>query len=146
MSDELKNAIVLIIAVSFALNFIAPSLVGNSSYNAYKPASRNIADISYSGHLGHTALAYDNPFPGLFPESYRGDIQQELYPQNPEFVTCGLCTCLTGRYSLRPMNPISQYTGESSEADCKLTCQNSGFNFVAFAEKEVVACDYMSTR
>lgn len=151
MSEELKNAIVLIIAVSLALNFIAPSLIGNSAYSqssqyhAYKPASRDIIDTSYSGHLGQTPTAYDNPFPGLFPDSYKDD-RVDLYQPVPQFETCGLCTCFTGRFSERPISPINQYTGELSEASCKLTCQKSSSDFIAFSSEEIVACDYASTR
>lgn len=151
MSEELKNAIVLIIAVSLALNFIAPTLVGNSSfsdtrYHAYKPASRDIIDTSYSGHLGQTPLSYDNPFPGLFPDSYKDDRVDLYQPTNQQFQSCGLCTCLTGQYSERPFKQLQYYSGEFSEVNCKLTCQNNGFSFIAFSEDEKVACDYILTR
>src|SRR5574342_50424 len=151
MSEELKNAIVLIIAVSLALNFIAPTLVGNSSYSdtryhAYKPASRDTIDTSYSGHLGQTPISYDNPFPGLFPDSYKDD-RVDLYQPTPEFTeSCSLCTCLTSQYTERPLKQLKYYTGETSEANCKLTCQDNGFNFIAFSREEEVACDYISTR
>lgn len=153
LSPEVKNAIILIIAVSIALKFITPTLLGDSTSSYLyshpyqsKPAQRDIADISYSGHLKDTALAYDYPFPGRFPESFEADQSPNMYPPQPtNFELCNLCTCFTGNYKERTGNPINQYAGAKSEEECKSICQASSMNFIGLSD-EKVTCDYSVTR
>ena len=164
LSPEVKNALILIIAVSIALKVVTPTLVGNGSmatqdsylhtqYNSFKPLQRDIADTSYSGHLQGKPISYNNPFPGLFPESYRGDTQP-LYPDRPiELQTCGLCTCFTesSGYTTESTTassktPLNQYSGTATEKECVSLCEDGGLRFISFSEKTQVTCGYISTR
>ncbi len=156
LSPEVKNAIILIIAVSIALKVITPTLVGNAQYQegSYlqtqyypsKPLQRDIADTSYSGHLKDKPLAYDIPFPSSrFPESFAADQSPTLYPVQDQYELCNLCTCFTGNYDQRTNNPVNQYSGARSEEECIATCQASSTQFIGLSE-EKVACDYLTTR
>lgn len=151
LSPEVRNAIILIIAVSIALKVVTPTLIGNSSYLysknvQQKPQFREIADLSYSGHLAGKPISYDNPFPGLFPESFSDDRPSELYPPRPDIVFCGLCTCFTGLYQEQSQEPLYRYSGEFNEEECTLSCQASNTRFVAFSAETQTICGNPSIR
>lgn len=141
MSQEVKNSIILIIAVAIALNFIAPSIVGQSANPGVKPV-RDIIIVEHSGSLGGKGPEYEPTFPSLFPDSFKEDRLPYTYPQKQTPTLCGLCTCFTGHFDQFDGYPINKYTGEYSEQECKLSCAGMSMSFIGFTPSEQVTCNY----
>ncbi|MDP4012793.1 MAG: hypothetical protein Q8R00_04280 [Candidatus Nanoarchaeia archaeon] len=145
VSQELKNALILIIAVSIALNLITPQIAGNVSANSgLKPLSRNVAIIEHAGSLGQTPSSTEPSFPGLFPESFREDRPAYIYPEKPPAAICGLCTCFTGTFDATSHQQLNQYTGAYFEEECRIICAGNNMDYILFSQQTEVSCDYFS--